>query len=182
MTCLNYYYKEIFCRDMIIKMNYQNLFKCAKFSKIHVNFNSKYIVFEKKQVLAPFLALNMITGQKPKLIRAKKSIASFKLKARNLIGCYATLRSAQMFHFIQNLTQIVFPRWKEFQHVKPFFLNQKAQVNIGLENFLLFPQVERNVELFEHLSGCSITLQTTSRCKKETVLLLTGFKFPCSLV
>lgn len=182
MTCLDYYYKEIFCRDMIIKMNYQNLFECAKFSKIHLNFNSKYIVFEKKQVITPFLALKMITGQTPKLIRAKKSIASFKLKARNLIGCYVTLRSVRMLNFIQYLTQIVFPQWKEFQYVKPVAYHQKTLINIGLENLLLFPQVEKNVELFEHLSGCSIALQTTSRCKKEVTLLLTGFKFPCSIL
>lgn len=180
MNCLDYYYQEILCRDMIIKMNYLNSLNCVKLSKIHVSFNSKYVVFDKKQVLAPFLALKMITGQKPKIIRAKKSVASFKLKAQNLIGCYVSLRAHKMFYFIEYLTQIIFPRWKEFQHIKPIFFKEKTHIDVGLQNFLLFPQIERNVELFEHLSGCSINIQTTSQCKKEVILLLTGFKFPCS--
>jgi large subunit ribosomal protein L5 len=164
---------------MVIKMNYSNSFHCVKLAKIHLNFNSKYVVFEKKQLLSPFLALKMITGQKPKVVRAKKSVASFKLKAQNLIGCQVTLRSHKMFSFIQYLSQIIFPRWKEFQYLKPTFFQQSTYINVGLHNFLLFPQIERNVELFEHLSGCALNLQTSSKCHRETLLLLTGFKFPC---
>ena len=184
MNALEYHYQSIFCRDMILKMNYSNTFECIKFSNIQVNFTSKYVVFEKKQVLPALLALTLITGQRPKTIRAKKSVASFKLKAQNLLGASVTLRHKKMFAFLQHLSQIIFPKLKDFQSFQLKKEHKGAHVSIGLQSFLLFPEVEKKVEIFEHLSGCALNFKVrgAQTSRKDIHLLLSGLRFPCVLI
>ena len=83
---------SLFSRDFLLKVNARNSFEIPKFSHISINLTSRYIVAEKKHILFPLVGLSLLSGQHPKVLRAKKSVASFKLKKNSILGCQLTLR------------------------------------------------------------------------------------------
>lgn len=153
-----------------------------------------------------FIALEMICGQKLKKTRSKKFIAGFKLRKDELIACKVTLRGIRMFSFFEKLIMVVLPKLRDlgtetFLDSKKSFRGQKNQfrgsvapesprssklysfdnhgnVSFGLENFLLFPELENHYELFEYLTGFQITLVTNAKNNKEARLLFSGNQIP----
>jgi len=118
-----------------------------------------------------------MTGQKPQIIRAKKSVASFKLKAGNLLGCQVSVLGNSMWNFLENLTQVVLPKSKNLRRVKVG--HESVDLQFGFKNFLFFPELEKKYELFDFLSGCDIIIHVRSKSSKESVCLLSGLQIPC---
>jgi large subunit ribosomal protein L5 len=92
---------SLFCRDFLLKVNARNPFEIPQLSHISINLTSRYIVAEKKHSLFPMVSLSLLSGQHPKLLRAKKSVAGFKLKKNSILGCKLTLRRVKMASFFK---------------------------------------------------------------------------------
>jgi large subunit ribosomal protein L5 len=176
MHFTDYYSDSLFARDMLLKMNYHSLFDIVQFEKLTVQYTSKYVIADKKNILPAVLALELLTGQKPRLTRAKKSVAAFKLKEKTLLGCTVTLRAQAMHTFLEHLVHVLLPRFKRFQALVPS-CTQK-HLHLGVEQLLFFPSLEKSVELFEFLPGCSVHVHTTANAHAEKLLLCSAFKLP----
>lgn len=121
--------------------------------------------------------LKVITGQSPRLTRAKKSIAGFKLRAGAPIGLMVTLRGRRMYQFLEKFVQIVLPRFKDFQGVARSSFDGHGNYNIGLEEQIVFPEIE--YDKIDKIRGLQITIVTTTHNKKyaERLLELIGMPF-----
>lgn len=117
-----------------------------------------------------------ITGQKPKLTRAKKSIADFDLQEGDKIGLKVTLRRDHMYAFLQKLVQIVLPRSKDFQGVSPKSFDQQGNYTLGLQEQIVFPEV--NYDKIGQVQGLEITLTTSTSDPKAARLLLESLGMP----
>ena len=100
---MKYPSSSIFNRDFLLKINVRNTFEIPNLSHISMNLTSRSLVAEKKHSLFPLVGLSLLSGQQPKVLRAKKSVAAFKLKKNAIIGCQLTLRKEKMRSFLQNL-------------------------------------------------------------------------------
>jgi large subunit ribosomal protein L5 len=157
---------------------------------------------DKNRNLSSLIALEMICGQKLKKTRSKKFIAGFKLRKGELIACKVTLRGNRMFSFFEKLVLVVLPKLRDFQglgnkettvfssmeptkpSIKPndsskyFSFDNHGNISFGLQNFLLFPELENHYELFESLTGFQITLVTNANNHQAARLLLSGNQMP----
>lgn len=189
------YSQSIYERDYFFKTNDQNIFQIPKLSKIiiHSSIGSKLISLqEKKKIAATFVALEMISGQKSKKTRSKNFIAGFKLRKGQLVGCYTSLRRNQMFFFLQKLLVIILPKIRDFNGFTLSSLHTNGNLSFGLQNILLFPELENNYEVFESICGIQIhcILKSSNKNsfsfipkdstvqKKKNFLFLSGMQIP----
>jgi len=110
---MKYPSSSIFNRDFLLKINVRNTFEIPELSHISINLTSRSLVAEKKHSLFSLVGLSLLSGQQPKVLRAKKSVAAFKLKKNAIIGCQLTLRKEKMRSFLQNLAVLVLPQMKK---------------------------------------------------------------------
>nr|YP_001315125.1 ribosomal protein L5 [Chlorokybus atmophyticus]ABO15112.1 ribosomal protein L5 [Chlorokybus atmophyticus] len=178
MNRLKYHYENVIRQDLLYKCNYNNIMEVPKIVKIIVNGSIKNEVNSKRMVLSFLVALELISGQKLTLARAKKSIAAFKLRTNDPIGCKVTLRGKPVYNLLDKLITTVWPRLRDFQGLKPTFDSSGVNYNIGLDNLLLFPELERHYYLFESLHGANLTIVTSAKTKEEAKLLLSSFQIP----
>ena len=169
---------SLFCRDFLLKVNARNSFEIPQLSHISINLTSRYIVAEKKHSLFPMVSLSLLSGQHPKLLRAKKSVAGFKLKKNSILGCKLTLRRVKMTSFLDTLALVVLPQIKRDPLFSERTLSEPGVLQLGFTEFLFFPELEKNFELFEMMRGCSIQLHTTTKADFEKKLLFTSYNFP----
>jgi len=180
MNRINYYTKNLYMRDYIFKINPKNILNIPTFSKIvlHTTINnSQSNAIDKKKILLPHLAIEMISGQKPFKTRAKKFVATFKVKKNQLLGYKVTLRNNQMFSFFEKFLNIVLPKIRDFQGFK-HISDKKGGISFGFQNFLFFSELENYYELFEPLSGLQITFLTTSKNTDQIYFLLSMYEVP----
>jgi large subunit ribosomal protein L5 len=158
---------------------------------------SSMTVQDKNRNLSSLIALEMICGQKLKKTRSKKFIAGFKLRKGELIACKVTLRGNRMFSFFEKLVLVVLPKLRDFQGLgnketsyegktsmkrndssKYYSFDNHGNISFGLQNFLLFPELENHYELFESLAGFQITCVTNAKNHQAARLLLSGNQMP----
>lgn len=168
---------QLVTRDLILKMPVHTIHDCPKLSKATISLSHKFMSAEKLVVLPYFVALLLWTGQRPNLVRAKKSIAPFHLKKNAPFGCFVTLRKEVLASFIEKLCFGLFPRLQQTGQTT-FLSFQKNRVNFGLDSFLKCPEIQANNDLFDFLEGCSCIVQTTAPTTTQTQLYLSGFHFP----
>jgi large subunit ribosomal protein L5 len=184
MNRINYYTKTLFIRDFLFKVNPQNTLSIPTFDKIvlHTSINNSFI--ERKKILVPFLALEMISGQKPIKTRSKKFVSGFKIKKDQLLGYKVTLRDNQMSSFLEKFLNIVLPKLRDFQGFLYSSIDRRGSVTFGFKNFLFFPEIENHYEIFEALSGLQISFITNSKNGaaphqlKQASLLLSMYQIP----
>jgi large subunit ribosomal protein L5 len=164
-------------RDLALKLLVNTVHDCPKVSKATLSLSNKFISAEKQVLLPYFLALLLWTGQRPMILRAKKSVATFQLKGNSPLGCVVTLRKESLAHFFERFCLVLLPK---LQPTSPINIAsfQKNRVDFGLDSFLKCPEIQANTELFDFLEGCSCNLETTASCFSKTQLLLSGFQFP----
>ncbi len=130
-----------------------------KFIKLVLNTTSKSVVRDKKFLIPMLAALELISGRRPKRTYAKKSVASFQVRKRQCIGCKVTLRGNKMYHFLEKCRITILPRLRDFQR---FGRPEGAQsLNFGIDNILIFPELENHFELFEQVKGINISIVQT---------------------
>ena len=145
-------------------------------SKIVVNIGVKDAVSDKKNLEKMVGALSQITGQKPKITKAKKAIASFKLREGDAIGVVVTLRGKRMYGFFDKIVRIVLPRIKDFRGVRRTSFDGQGNYTLGFYEYSVFPEIDP--ASVERLQGMEIVIVTTAKNNKEGLALLETLGMP----
>lgn len=177
---LDNYYKNIIVEELLLKLSPTTVMEIPTIEKITINTSSKSFVKEQKTVIPSLLALEIITAQKGTITKAKNSIATFKLREGQLLGCKCTLRKEKMFLFFDKLRTIIFPRLRDFGGVSKNSFDSTKNYTLGIQNLMIFPELENYFEFFEQLTGMNITFTLQVKNQKVGELLMSSFQLPLS--
>jgi large subunit ribosomal protein L5 len=176
MNRLQEKYKETIVPALIEKFNYSSVMQAPKISKIVINIGAGDAVQNPKVLDDAVNELAQITGQKPLVTRAKKSIATFKLREGMPIGCKVTLRGERMYEFFDKLVTIALPRVRDFRGVNPKGFDGRGNYTLGVKEQLIFPEI--NYDKVSKIRGMDIVIVTTANTDQEAFELLKGFGMP----
>jgi len=172
--------KDVYLNEIVPKLmnkfHYKNQHEVPRIEKIVINRGIGEASQNTKIVDFSLQELTMITGQKGVVTRSKKSIAGFKLRENMPVGITVTLRNDHMYSFLDRLINLALPRIRDFQGLNAKSVDQHGNYTIGLEEQLMFPEVE--YEKIEKVRGMDISIITTSRTKLEGYTLLKEFGMP----
>jgi large subunit ribosomal protein L5 len=152
------------------KFGYRNVMQVPKLSKVVVNMGLGDAIENVKVIETAAAEIAIITGQKPVVTKARKSIANFKLREGVPIGVMVTLRRDQMYHFLDKLIGIALPRVRDFKGVSPRGFDGRGNYTIGIKEQIMFPEV--NYDKIDKIRGMNITIVTTARTDEEGLELL----------
>ena len=158
------------------KFQYKNVMEIPKFEKIVVNMGVGEAATDSKAIDGAVRDLRVITGQQPMVTRARKSIASFRLRAGMPIGAKVTLRGDRMWEFFDRLTSIAIPRIRDFRGISAKSFDGRGNFSMGVTEQLIFPEVD--FDSVDHTRGMDITIVTTANTDEEAKALLDAFGFP----
>ena len=158
------------------KYNYKNINEVPKLDKIVVNIGCGDASSNSKMLEAALADLSIITGQKPVATKAKKSIAGFKLRQGQAIGCKVTLRGEKMYNFLEKLICITIPRVRDFRGISNKAFDGRGNYTLGLTEQLIFPEIEYDKVV--KVRGMDIVFVTTAKTNEEAYDLLKGFGMP----
>ena len=176
MQFFEYYYENIIKYDMLNKFNYINVQQFPKIQKIIVSFNCKS--YDLKQLFSSLIALELITSQKPFIIKSKISNISLKVRKGNPVGCKITLRKTAMYVFFAKILLQIFPYnffLKNLDEQK--YKKNTKSLTFELKKVLSFPELENQYQFFNKLSNLHIVIVTNSKNFNELKFLLKSFKF-----
>ena len=175
-TRLQEHYETTVKPALIKEFGYKNPFEAPKLEKIVINMGIGEATQDSKKVDQAANELAVISGQKPIVTRAKKSIATFKLRENMPIGAKVTLRRDRMYEFLDRLVNIALPRVRDFRGVKPTSFDGRGNYALGLKEQLVFPEVD--YDKVDTTRGMDIVICTTARTDAEAKALLKGFNMP----
>ena len=158
------------------KFQYKNVMMIPKIEKIVVNMGVGEAATDSKAIDGAVRDLRAITGQQPMVTRARKSIASFRLRAGMPIGAKVTLRGDRMWEFLDRLTAVAIPRIRDFRGISPKSFDGRGNFSMGVTEQLIFPEID--FDSIDHTRGMDITIVTTAQTDEEGRALLDGFGFP----
>ena len=158
------------------QLGYKNRFQIPALDKIVINMGIGEGVADRKKVDAAAADLALIAGQKAVVTKARKSIATYKLRAGQAIGCKVTLRKAKMYEFLDRLINIALPRVRDFRGLNPKSFDGRGNYTIGIKEHIVFPEID--YDKTADVWGMDITVCTTARSDDEARALLTAFNFP----
>jgi large subunit ribosomal protein L5 len=158
------------------KFKYTSVMQGPKISKIVVNIGAGDAVANPKVLDDAVNELAQITGQKPLITKAKKSIASFKLREGMPIGCKVTLRGERMYNFFDKLVTVALPRVRDFRGVNPKGFDGRGNYTLGVKEQLIFPEI--NYDKVTKIRGMDIVIVTTAKSDQEAYELLKQFGMP----
>lgn len=163
-------------RDLQTELGVKNLFATPKLKKIVVNIGVKDALADKKNIDNSVAILTQITGQKPKITKARKSIATFKLREGDQIGVVATLRGKRMYDFYEKLVSIVLPRLRDFRGVSAKSFDGGGNYSLGFSEPIVFPEIDPSK--IEISQGLEVTIVTSARDNNEGMALLRSLGMP----
>ena len=163
-------------KELQKKFGYKNIHEIAQITKIVINSVTKDAVANPKIVDLIVEDIAAITGQKPVIAKARKSIASFKLRQNQPLGASVTLRGTKMYEFLERLINFSLPRVKDFRGVSAKSFDGVGNYTLGLKEHIIFPEI--NYDRIDKVRGMAITVVTTSNNNEETRFLLTSLGFP----
>ena len=169
------YEKEIL-PELQKRLGYKNTYQVPRLAKVVVNRGVGEGSSNPKAVEVAATELASITGQKPLITRAQKSIAAFKIRAGDTIGCKVTLRGARMFHFLDKLINLALPRTRDFRGVSEKSFDGRGNYTLGVKEQLIFPEVD--YDTVDQVRGMDITIATTTNDNQEARQLLELLGFP----
>jgi large subunit ribosomal protein L5 len=155
---------------------YKNIHQIPKLEKIVVNMGIGEAAANPKLLEQAAEELTVITGQKPAIRRARKSIANFKLRAGQAIGCTTTLRGVRMWEFFDRLVSVSLPRVRDFKGVSPKAFDGRGNYSLGIREQIIFPEVD--YDKVEKITGLNVTVCTTAQNDAEGKALLTHLGMP----
>ena len=158
------------------QFGYANRFQVPTVEKIVINMGIGEGVADRKKVDNATSDLSLIAGQKAVVTKARKSIATYKLRAGQAIGCKVTLRKAKMYEFIDRLINIALPRVRDFRGLNPKSFDGRGNYTLGIKEHIVFPEID--YDKATDIWGMDITVCTTARNDDEARALLTAFNFP----
>ena len=172
--------KETYLNDivpeMMKKFEYKNIMQVPKLDKIVINMGVGEAKENSKVLATAISDLEIIAGQKAVVTRAKKSVANFKLREGQPIGCKVTLRGAKMYEFADRLINLALPRVRDFRGVNPNAFDGRGNYALGIKEQLIFPEIE--YDKVDKVRGMDIIFVTTAQTDEEARELLTQFGMP----
>jgi large subunit ribosomal protein L5 len=176
MTRLQKHYREKIVPELKQQLGLTNPMEVPKITKITVNMGVGEAVADKKIMDNAVGDLTRITGQKPLVTKARKSIASFKLRTGLQVGAKVTLRGAYMYEFLDRLITIAIPRIRDFRGLSTRSFDGQGNYSLGVKEQIIFPEIA--YDAIDQLRGMDITITTTARDNKQGRALLEAFNFP----
>ena len=169
-------YRDVVKPGLIEEFGYTNDLQVPRLSKVIVNMGVGEAVQDSKKIDAAAGELTLISGQKPIVIKAKKSVATFKLRQGMRIGCKVTLRRDRMYEFVDRLVTIALPRVRDFRGLSPKSFDGRGNFALGLKEQIVFPEID--YDKVDEIRGMDIVVVTTAKTDDEARALLKGFDFP----
>ena len=172
--------KQIFNQQIVPelkkKLELKNTMEVPRILKITVNMGVGEAVADKKVMDAATADMAKITGQKPAITKAKKSVATFKVRDGQAIGCKVTLRGARMYEFLDRLVNIAIPRIRDFRGISTRSFDGRGNYSLGVKEQIIFPEIQ--YDQIDQIRGMDITISTSARDDKHGRALLEAFNFP----
>ena len=170
-----HYYKNIHPM-MVNKFDYKNKFEVPKLTKVVINIGVGEAVKDSKKINSAIKEITAISGQKPVVTRAKKAIATFKLREGMPIGVKVTLRKSHMYEFIDRLINVALPRVRDFRGLNGKSFDGNGNYSLGLKEQIVFPEID--YDNIDTIRGMDICVVTSAKSDKEGKELLKNFDFP----
>ena len=176
MARLKEVYKKEVVPALVKQFGYKSAMEVPRLSKIVLNMGVGEAVADKKILDNAVGDMTKISGQKPVLTKAKKSIAIWKIRTGYPIGCMVTLRQDRMYEFMDRLVSIALPRVRDFRGVSGRAFDGRGNYSLGVKEQIIFPEIE--YDKIDAIRGMNITIATTAKTDAEAKALLAAFKFP----
>lgn len=176
MARLREHYEKVVKPALQEQFNYTNPMQVPKLEKIVINMGVGEAAQDAKKIEAAVAELTALSGQKPVVTRAKKSIAQFKLRENQMVGCKVTLRRDRMYEFLDRLINIALPRVRDFRGVNGKSFDGGGNYSMGLKEQIVFPEID--YDKVDRIRGMDIVFVTTAKTDEECKALLKGFDMP----
>lgn len=176
MSRLAEYYKESVVPQLREQFGYKSVMEVPRLVKITLNMGVGEAVGDKKILDNAVADLTRISGQKPIVTKARKSVAAFKIREGWPIGCKVTLRRERMFEFLDRLVNIAIPRTRDFRGFSARSFDGRGNYSLGIKEQIIFPEID--YDKIDAIRGLDIAITTTAKNDDEARALLTAFNFP----
>jgi large subunit ribosomal protein L5 len=176
MSRLETVYKEKVLPALVEQFAYRSIMQAPRITKITLNMGVGGAVADKKILQSALSDMEKISGQKPVVTLARKSIAGFKIRDDMPIGCKVTLRSERMFEFLDRLISISIPRIRDFRGLSSKSFDGRGNYSMGVKEQIIFPEID--YDKIDTIRGMDITITTTAQTNEEGLALLKLFNFP----
>ncbi|MCB1667731.1 MAG: 50S ribosomal protein L5 [Porticoccaceae bacterium] len=176
MARLNEVYKTEIAPKLKDELGLANVMEVPRITKITLNMGVGEALTDKKVLESAVADMTLISGQKPVITRARKSIAGFKVREGWPIGCKVTLRSDRMYEFLERLISVAIPRIRDFRGISPKSFDGQGNFAMGVTEQIIFPEID--YDKVDSIRGLDITITTSARTNDEGRALLRAFNFP----
>jgi large subunit ribosomal protein L5 len=176
MARLKDFYKDTVVKAMTEQFGYKSPMQVPRIEKITLNMGVGEAVADKKVMEHAVGDMEKIAGQKAIVTKAKKSVASFKIRDGYPVGCKVTLRRERMYEFLDRLVTVAIPRIRDFRGISSKSFDGRGNYNMGVKEQIIFPEIE--YDKIDVLRGMNITITTTAKTDEEARALLSAFSFP----
>ncbi|WKE65984.1 50S ribosomal protein L5 [Gallaecimonas kandeliae] len=176
MAKLHDFYKETVVPGLVEQFGYKTVMQVPRIEKITLNMGVGEAVADKKLLDNASADLAAISGQKPLITKARKSVAGFKIREGYPIGCKVTLRGERMWEFFERLVSISIPRIRDFRGLNPKSFDGRGNYSMGVREQIIFPEID--YDKVDRVRGLDITITTSANSDEEGRALLAAFNFP----
>jgi large subunit ribosomal protein L5 len=176
MARLQEHYRDVVRAELQKQFGYANPMQIPKLEKVVLNMGVGEATQDSKKLQSAIAELTLISGQKPAVCRARKSVANFKLREGMAIGCKVTLRKRRMYEFVDRLINIALPRVRDFRGVPAKSFDGRGNFAMGLKEQIIFPEI--NYDNVDEMRGLDVVICTTAQTDDEARALLEQFRMP----
>ena len=176
MTRLEQHYRDVVTKKLAEQFGYKSMMQVPRITKVTLNMGLGEAVGDKKIIDHAVGDMKSISGQKPVVTLARKSIAGFKIRDDWPIGCKVTLRRSRMYEFLDRLINVAIPRIRDFRGLNSRAFDGRGNYNMGIKEQIIFPEID--YDKIDVLRGMDICITTTARTDEEGRALLEAFRFP----
>lgn len=176
MAKLHDYYKSSVVTELAKEFGYTSVMQVPRIEKITLNMGVGEAINDKKLLENAASDMTLISGQKPVITKARRSVAGFKIREGYPIGCKVTLRGERMWEFLERLISISLPRVRDFRGVSTKSFDGRGNYSMGVREQIIFPEID--YDKIDRVRGLDITITTSAANDKEGQALLTAFNFP----
>src|SRR6476661_3195372 len=173
---LQVFYREKVASDLTQQFGYKSPMEVPRIEKIVLNMGVGEAVADKKIMDNAVADMTKIAGQKPLVTKARKSVATFKIRQGYPVGCKVTLRGSRMYEFLDRLVNVAMPRIRDFRGISGRAFDGRGNYNMGVKEQIIFPEIE--YDKIDAVRGMNITIATTAKSDNEAKALLGAFRFP----
>lgn len=173
---LKEYYRDTVAPQLMKQFGYKSPMQVPKITKITLNMGLGKAMSDKKMIEHALDDVARIAGQKPIVVKARKSVANFKVRKGFPNGCKVTLRRELMYEFLDRLISIAIPRIRDFRGLNPLSFDGRGNYSLGVKEQIIFPEID--YDRIDTLRGLDITITTSAKTDEEAKALLQAFRFP----